>query len=105
MSSLMQFGGKITREGVHLQAIQVVKDSSLYGRTDQHEFACPQCKRWHPRIFTFIRKPKGMFGCWVVFQYNGEEHVPDLSVPISLERLPRDAKPMSLEESMKTWHS
>jgi hypothetical protein len=44
-----------------------------------------------------------MCGCWVVFRYNGEEHVPDLSVPISVDTLPRDARPMSIEDTIKTW--
>ncbi len=116
MSSLMQFGGKVDRRGVHLQAYQVNPKISEWTQTptgpkydwaaqDLHLFACPKCQRWHPRLFTFVRKPKGMFGCWVVFRYNGKDQVPDLSCPLSLEKLPRGAEPMSLVESMNVWHS
>jgi hypothetical protein len=58
-----------------------------------------------PRIWTAWRKPCGMFGCWVVFRYNGEEHVPDLSVPIATFKLPRDAQPMPIAECIAYWKS
>ena len=66
---------------------------------------CPTCGKTHPRIHIAIRKPAGTFGCWVVFRYNGEEHVPDLSTPVAVFKLPRDAKPLSDEESNRIWHS
>lgn len=123
MSSLLQFGGQVTRAGVHLQFVKVVKgeqweryngpgayqpspDSTVFTEDDPaHTYTCQQCGRVHARIYVAVRKPAGMFGVWVVFRYNGEEHVPDLSIPISTFKLPRDARPLSDEESSKVWHS
>ena len=59
----------------------------------------------NPHLYRFYRRPCGMCGCWVVFQYNGEEHVPDLSVPISLFKLPRDAQKLTDAESVAHWKS
>lgn len=59
----------------------------------------------HPRLWEFYRKPKGMWGNWVVFRWSNEEHVPDLSVPIMLFEMPRDAKRLSEEESIAHWMS
>ena len=58
-----------------------------------------------PRLWKFYRRPAGMFGCWVVFRYNGKEHVPDLSVPLQLFKMPRDAERMSDEDAIKHWRS
>ena len=104
MSSLMQFNGEISKRGVHLQAYKVDAEP-WYKGNPEFTFFCPTCKGEHARLFTFIRKPKGMFGCWIVFRYNGTDQVPDLSCPLGLATLPRDAKPMSLTESMRVWHS
>lgn len=109
MSSLLQFSGKISSRGVHLQALKMPEgypnNARGYMEESEHRYYCPDCHRWHDRIFTFARKPRGMFGCWIVFRWNGEDHVPDLSVPISLDKLPRDARPLSLLESSAIWHS
>ena len=58
-----------------------------------------------PKLYRFYRRPKGMFGCWVVFQYNNADHVPDLSCPLAMLKLPRDAKPLTAEESTAHWKS
>ena len=112
MSSLLQFNGQITRKGVHLQFMLVEKYKHDVGglfeierERDIDTFVCPTCDKVHPHIHIAIRKPCGMFGCWVVFRYNGEEHVPDLSIPISVTKLPRDAKRLSIEQSARIWHS
>jgi hypothetical protein len=57
----------------------------------------------NPHLWHFYRRPKGMFGCWVVFEYNGKDHAPDLSVPISLFKMPRDAKKLTDAESVAHW--
>lgn len=95
MSSLLQFHGSITRRGVGLEFYHV----------DHEEVACPLCGRSHPQLFIAYRKPRGTWGHWVVFMYNGEEHVPDLSVPIEVDKLPRDAKPVNFYENARSWHS
>ena len=62
-------------------------------------------ERTVPKLYRIWRKPKGMWGVWVVFQYNGKDHVPDLSVPIKVHKLPRDAEPLTDEEATKYWWS
>ncbi len=57
----------------------------------------------NPHLWHFYRRPIGMLGCWVIFEYNGQDQVPDLSVPISLFKMPRDAKKLTDEESVAFW--
>ena len=123
MSSLLQFTGKTGRKGVQLQAYKVdrvwTKGSYDY-RRNLFPYSSPftitvrtwsysdvesepqpcQCGRKHPKLYGFWRKPCGMLGHWVVFRIDGEECVPDLSVPIQLRKLPRDARELPLE----IWH-
>lgn len=128
MSILLQFGGKYSSKGVHLQFVHTtpsekfiereiyptgaigpkvreyyLKDSESCGDTTDGVFV-PGGK-FYPRIWTAPRKPRGMFGCWVVFKYNGRDQVPDLSVPIHVFKLPKDAKPMTNEETINIWKS
>jgi hypothetical protein len=122
MSSLMQFNGSITHQGVGLQFILVEKDEPDWTRLcgpesyhpnpestaytkDVDRYQCATCGRQHARIAVAYRKPVGMFGCWVQFRYNGSVHVPDLSIPIAVFKLPRDARGLSDEDSSKIWHS
>jgi hypothetical protein len=95
MSSLLQFGGKTGKRGVQLQ----------FTRTGEPAITCTVCGGQHQRIYTAWRKPAGMFGCWVVFRYNGEEHVPDLSIPIDVQTLPRDVQATTDADSSRIWHS
>ena len=118
MSSLLQFSGNTSKKGVQLQAYLVKKiwkshqyvchftcpvaiRAWSYSLVEAETEHCPTCGQSHAKLYGFWRKPVGMWGCWVVFRYNGEEHVPDISIPLSLEKLPRDAKPLPIEY----WHS
>lgn len=56
-----------------------------------------------PQLYRVWRKPVGMFGHFVVFRYLGEEHVPDLSVPIATFKLPRGAEALTPGEMLKYW--
>ena len=56
-----------------------------------------------PKLYRIFRKPAGMFGCWVVFRWGGKEHVPDLSVPIGVDTLPRDAREVPEPEACAYW--
>jgi hypothetical protein len=58
-----------------------------------------------PKLYRIFRRPVGMWGCWVEFRYNGSVHAPDLSVPIRVEKLPRDAERLTDEEAAKYWFS
>ncbi len=110
MSSLMQFNGSITRKGVFLQCYQTTPNpdpilASLESSGDNTDCLYMPGGKVLPRLWVFPRKPKGMCGCWVVFQFNGSEHVPDLSCPMALFQRPRDARPMTIADTIRTWQS
>lgn len=109
MSSLLQFGGETGRRGVRLEfTLEYPRSEDPYAPiqwTGPDTYTCAECGREHDRIHVAWRKPAGMFGPWVVFRYNGREHVPDLSIPIGVEKLPRDAVALSDEECSRRWHS
>ena len=54
-------------------------------------------------LHRIYRRPAGTLGCWVVFRYNGEEHGPDLSIPISVFKLPRDAERVPDDVAYRYW--
>ena len=112
MSSLLQFNGKIDRRGVQLQftlrpttKIDVVLGTPYHTRESVDVFRCHICGLDHDHIYLAYRKPAGVWGHWVVFRYLGEEHVPDLSIPIDVDRVPRGAVRCDAIESAKIWHS
>ncbi|DAC71678.1 MAG TPA: hypothetical protein DSN98_09195 [Thermoplasmata archaeon] len=119
MTSLLQFNGTIDKRGVGLEFIKstVVKNKVIgFDRgtletwtTEDKDYdekhLCTVCGQLHPRMYVAFRKPCGMFGCWVQFRYNGEVHVPDLSIPITVKEYPRDAIRMSDVESSRMWHN
>lgn len=108
MSSLLQFGGEVSRAGVNLEAYQVSPskrwpDSETLG--DPVELVpCTVCGNAHPGLHVFVRKPVGVLGCRVVFRWHGTEHVPDLSCPFGLFKLPRGSKACTDAESSERWH-
>ena len=65
---------------------------------------CTVCGGAHEQLWTAWRKPAGTWGAWTVFRYLGEEHVPDLSVPIAVPRVPKDATKLSPPENARAWH-
>lgn len=114
MSSLLQFSGEIRGHRVGLEFTQPSpwnSEAKRFVLTDGYR--CATCEREHSRIYVAFRRPVGMLGCWVQFRINGRVHAPDLSIPIEVNpesaygvrRLPRDAKPLSDEESSKRWHA
>ena len=119
MSSLLQFNGTIDKRGVGLEFIKstVVKTVPIgFDRgtletwtTDETDYdekhVCTICGQLHPRMYVAFRKPLGMWGCWVKFQYNGEVNVPDLSIPITVKEYPKGAIRMSDVESSRMWHN
>ena len=108
MSSLLQFRGEVTRKGVVLEMYRTRENPRYSGSAICgdiiDEVMCPTCQKTHARLYKVTRKPLGMFGCWVVFRWNNETHVPDLSHPIAVFTLPKDAKPVSDEENATMWH-
>lgn len=111
MSSLLQFGGQVSWRGVHLQCYQTKprpepRWADIPACGDAVELVpCAKCGESHARLHIFVRKPVGMLGCWVQFRYCGAIHAPDLSVPIALFTLPRDARPVTDEENARLWHT
>lgn len=100
MSSLLQFKGKISpQKGVGLEFYLVGPNGE-----ELELDICPICGEKHPRLYRFWRKPAGLFGHWVVFRYLGKEQIPDLSVPLDLERKPRGSEQLPLTESCQCWH-
>ena len=122
MSSLLQHHGGRSIDGrkVELLFYPVVKtaDWDKYNGPESYRpspdsttfcdpsemFVGPDGKR-HIRLYRAYRRPLGLWGCWVQFRYNGKVHVPDLSVPISILKLPKDAKPLTDAECMAYWAS
>lgn len=113
MSSLLQFGGKISRKGVRLEFYLVDEVpmcphieglEHLMTKKARELVPCEICGEEHEQLYVAWRRPVGMFGHWVVFRYLGEEHVPDLSIPIDVMEVPRGAVKLTLEENAKTWH-
>ena len=116
MSSLMQHHGGRSPDGrkVELLCYQVKKGpdwekyngpSSYNPSPNSHSFTEPTelDSSGNPRLWRFYRRPAGMFGCWVIFRYNGMDNVPDLSCPLSMFNIPRGAEKLSDEESVKHW--
>jgi hypothetical protein len=104
VSSLLQFSGDVGRRGVRLEFVLRPEGTPWNGVGPDSVF-CEECGRDHDRIFVAWRKPRGTFGPWVIFRYNGADNVPDLSTPIDTVRLPRDARPLSDAETIERWHS
>ena len=121
MSSILQHRGRVIQRGVELLMYKTykVEEISFYDVPYQEElressitfdehaqvFNCHKCKGTHPVLYRIWRKPVGKWGNWVVFRWNNKEHVPDLSLPIGVEELPRDAKRLSYQEMEDVWHS
>jgi len=124
MSSLLQHTGRIERsKGVEL-LVYLVHPERVYGNDTQPAYGLagerchlltkkvdsePVQLEWNgkthivPKLYRIWRKPAGMFGCWVVFRINGTEQVPDLSCPIDLPKLPRDAVALTDAEAIEAW--
>lgn len=110
MSSLLQFDGEIRRNqhGRGVVGLQFIRRRKLdeypYGEDIDPPVPCSICGKDHPQVGVAFRRPRGMFGCWVQFQYNGEMHVPDLSVPIDVEKWPVGTKVLNATENARVWH-
>lgn len=68
------------------------------------EMECPRCGKMHDSLWTIRRVLVDTMGHFPVFRINGEEHVPDMSLPHHVDRLPRDAKKIESEEFARLWH-
>ena len=107
----MQFNGPMRKNprtgygevGLIFVLVSETTDTGFPWPVDRDTYKCP-CGKTHARIGIAYRRPRGMLGCWVQFQYNGQMHAPDLSVPISVEKYPLGTVMMSDEESSKYWH-
>ena len=118
MSSLLQHHGGRSPDGrkVELLAYLVKKGprweeingpNAYYPKPESTTFTdeVEKDSSGNPHLWHFYRRPKGMFGCWVVFRYNGKDQVPDLSCPMSLFKMPRDAVKLTDAESVAHWKS
>ena len=120
MSSLLQSTGKITSKGVELFFYLVKKgptwekynglnsykpdpDSTTF--TDPVEEITLTNGNKAPWLYRVWRKPRALWGNWVVFVWNKQRHAPDLSCPIETFQLPKDAKKLTKAECIKYWES
>jgi hypothetical protein len=110
MSAMLQFKGRKDRDkGVELigyLVAEVLKGEDVKYKSEipVEKIPCTLCDNKHPQLYAFWRKPAGVFGCWVVFRYNGDEHIPDLSVPIRLMKAPRGSRKLDGFENSEYWH-
>lgn len=65
---------------------------------------CTVCGGAHEQLWVAWRKPAGSWGAWTIFRYLGAAHVPDLSVPIAVPRVPKGATKLTRKENAETWH-
>lgn len=102
----MQFDGRVTKEGVGL--ICMLDSGKPYRERDEgnpHN-AKEMIEGTHlPVLYEFFRKPVDTWGAWVVFRYLGEEHAPDLSIPLTLNRLPQGATRIPDQAAIRYWLS
>lgn len=127
MSSLMQHHGTMDRKrGVELllylrhEVPTYPRDeSNVWEEYGTYGLRCdistkmadsePQHLEWNgsfhivPKLYRIWRKPVDMFGCWVRFRINGKLTAPDLSTPIDMVKLPRDAEPLTDAEAIHYW--
>lgn len=112
MSSLMQFHGGARRNpktGLGEVGLEFERyDSSLSDKMSEcfldPMVPCTICDGAHIQVGVAWRRPRGMLGAWVVFEYLGGKHAPDLSVPISVTEWPRGTHILTPEENSKLWH-
>ena len=106
MSSSLQLNGRRTAKGAVLEfyLVHPLKDCEYCQVDAEDPVICFTCGKGHPQLYRMWRKPKGMFGCWVVFRYLGKDRCPDLSCPMALEEVPYGSEKLTLEENAKAWH-
>jgi len=111
VSSLMQFEGEMRKNSrgygeVRLEFVRYVMDltKSISDSYLDPKIKCTICGGEHPQIGVAYRRPRGMWGCWVQFQYLGKMQVPDLSVPIDVPRWPVGTRLLNQEENSRNWH-
>jgi len=92
------------RRGIRLEFI-LHEDGVCYKTPLEPLVTCTLCAKQHPQLWVAWRKPAGTWGHWVVFRYLGAEHVPDLSVPISVPQPPHGARKLAAAENSQAWHN
>ena len=100
MSSLLQHHGTVRGGKVELLCYLCTK--TKYGSLT---VPVEEDRKGRPILYRFWRKPAGSWGAWAVFRYFGEKQVPDLSVPIRVEELPKGAERLTEAEAEKYWSS
>lgn len=102
--SMMQFEGRI--RGGKVGLICMLDSGKPYGERDEgnpHN-AKEMIEGTHlPVLYEFFRRPAGQWGAWTVFRYLGSEHAPDMSVPLTLKELPRDAVRVPDQAALRYW--
>ena len=105
MSSLLQSPGRSTRERGH--EIFISRGSEWIGNEHKatEPTTCERCHSKHEKLYRIWRKPRGMFGPWVLWRVNGADRPLDLSIPYTVDKIPRGAEPLTEEEAANYWHN
>jgi len=108
--AILQFRGEIGKRGLRLlfylvDEVEQVGAVKWVKQIDREPIDCTLCDEQHPQLYAAWRRPAGTFGSWIVFRYLGQEHIPDLSIPISVKKVPRGAEKLSVKENSEYWHA
>lgn len=78
-------------------------DVPLSGR-DCKQAECVNCGRSHDRLWLIYRRAYDSGLYWPFVNLNGSRHLLDATLPTTVDRLPRDARPVDPAESARLWH-
>jgi hypothetical protein len=65
---------------------------------------CTRCGRTHDALWTIRRVARDSGLYWPFVQINGKRVLLDASLPTTVDRLPRDARPVDAETAARLWH-
>jgi hypothetical protein len=72
---------------------------------DTFQETCTACGAEHDAVWVIRRVPAGEMGPWIVYRINGGEWtLPGGGIPLTLDRVPRDARRLTVAEASAWWH-
>ena len=67
-------------------------------------YKCGSCGREHDKVWYYKPAKSRPFGNFMAVRVGHDWHVPDSSLPCNVERIPRNAIPLSEAVMSKLWH-